>query len=599
MDQDLNTSTQRLERLRRQLDAHNLDALIIPRFDAHQGEYCAAHDERLAWATGFTGSAGVAIITKTEAVVFVDGRYTVQVRNQCDPNLFSFQHIFDEPLDEWLATHAAQNQLIGVDSLLIPSAWWDKFAQGAAAAGAELVATDGNLVDAVWDDQPEVPLSPVTPYPVERAGLSSLEKRQKIAEHLQNSGAELLVETQPDNIAWLLNVRGDDVEFNPIPHSFVVLDKTGKVTWFVDSRKLSNNLEDYELDGVSCVEPGVFLSCFASQTQTGDKVLMDPDFTPVAVRHAVEQAGGEAVLERGIITLTKAEKNETELAGLRACHIRDGIAWTEFAAWLKREVPARAKAGDPIYELEAEARILQERERQADFVYPSFRSISASGGNAAMCHYAATKDGNTAIPPDRTYLLDSGGQYLDGTTDATRTFAFGEVSDEFRRAYTAVFQGFVALASLRFPKGTQGHHIDAFARAPLWQLGLDYDHGTGHGIGHFLSVHEQPQRIGKPYNPVDLKPGMVMSIEPGFYVAEKFGIRIENLFEIVEEDDGFLAFRNISWIPIEPQMLDMASLTRAELKWLNAYNEELKAKLGPELSPDALDYLLSCTTLPG
>ncbi|AEV39931.1 Metallopeptidase family M24 (plasmid) [Pseudovibrio sp. FO-BEG1] len=597
-NQKFETTTDRLNLIRTELKNKGLDGVIIPRFDEHQGEYCAPHDERLAWATGFTGSAGLAIITADQAVMFVDGRYTVQVRNQCSSDLFSYQHIFDEPLENWISANMKAGQQIGVDPMLIPSTWWDRFAGGAEDAGAVLVATTSNIIDAVWSDQPEKPLAPITPYSLENAGKTSLEKRAEIALQLKDAGAKVLVETQPDNIAWLLNVRGDDVEFNPIPHSFLLLKDDGSASWFVDSRKLSNDLSEYELENVETADPSSFISSLEKMTDKGTQVLIDPMFSPVATRLAVQAAGGVPVMKPGAVTLTKAKKNESELKGLRDCHIRDGIAWTEFSAWLKREVPQRAEAGDPVHELEAEERILMERQRQKDFVYPSFRSISAAAGNAAMCHYAATEASNTAILPENTYLLDSGGQYQDGTTDATRTFAFTETSEEFKRAYTAVFKGFVALASLRFPKGTQGHHIDGFARRPLWELGLDYDHGTGHGIGHFLSVHEQPQRIGKPYNPVDLVAGMVMSIEPGYYVADQYGIRIENLFEIVEEDDGFLAFRNLSYIPIEPQMLNMVDLTRAEIKWLGDYNADLKRVLGPELSPDAYDYLMRCTELP-
>ncbi len=591
-------TSDRLNRIRDALKRNSLDAVIIPRFDEHQGEYCAPHDERLAWATGFTGSAGLAIITADQAVMFVDGRYTVQVRCQCSSEFFSYRHIIDEPLETWISANMKAGQQIGVDPMLIPSIWWDRFAGGANGAGAALVATTSNIIDAVWSDQPERPLSPITPYSLEKAGKTSLKKRQEIAAHLKHKGAKMLVETQPDNIAWLLNVRADDVEFNPIPHSFLLLKDDGSANWFVDSRKLSNSLDEYELEDVEPADPSGFISSLRKMTGQGTQVLIDPLFSPVATRLAVQAAGGVPVLEQGVITLTKAKKNTIELKGLRNCHLRDGIAWTEFSAWLKREVPQRAEAGDPVHELEAEERILTERKRQKDFVYPSFRSISAAAGNAAMCHYSATEASNTAILPEYTYLLDSGGQYIDGTTDATRTFAFSETSEEFRAAYTAVFKGFVALASLRFPKGTQGHHIDGFARRPLWDLGLDYDHGTGHGIGHFLSVHEQPQRIGKPYNPVDLVAGMVMSIEPGYYVADQYGIRIENLFEIVEEEDGFLAFRNLCYIPIEPQMLNMVDLTRAEIKWLGDYNTDLKRVLAPELSPDAYDYLISCSELP-
>jgi len=319
--------------------------------------------------------------------------------------------------------------------------------------------------------------------------------------------------------------------------------------------------------------------------------LFDPNFSPVAVRQTLEKAGATPISEVGFLTRTKAKKNLTELEGLRLCHIHDGVAMTEFSAWLTETVPERAVSGHPLTEREAEEKALGFRKERPGFLSESFNSISAAGGNAAMCHYSTSQTRNAQILPQHPYLLDSGGQYETGTTDVTRSFAFGAFPEGYKRAYTAVFKAFHAIATLRFPKGTQGHHIDAICRRPLWDLGYDYDHGTGHGIGHRLSVHEQPQRIGKPVNPIDLKPGMVLSIEPGHYVPGVYGIRIENLFEIVEADDGFLEFQNLTWVPIQTDMLIVHDLTSDEREWLGSYHAKVKSTLEPFLSENALAWL--------
>ena len=565
----------RIALLQKRMKALGLDGYIVPRYDAHQGEYVADHDARLAWLTGFTGSAGMALITADLAAMFVDGRYTVQVRNQCPHPVFEHHHFFDDPIDLWLAKHMQHGQSIGFDAMLLPPNWHRRFAKAAEAAGAQLIAIEHNPVDAIWTDQPPPPLGRITAFALQFAGRSFTEKRTELLDQMRVLGAQHCVETQPDNIAWFLNVRGNDVAYNPIPHSFLLIDKAGATSWFVDSRKLDSALLESLPEGLSVYEPAAFLRNLGAAVNPGDKVMLDPDFSPVAALLAVEKAGGKPLEQRSPITLTKACKNRTELSGLRDCHVEDGIAWVQFSEWLAKTVPERAALGNPVSEHEAEEKMLAFRQMRPGFIYDSFNPISAAAGNAAMCHYATSATSNAPILPQSPYLLDSGGQYETGTTDATRSFAFGQRPEGYDRAYTAVFKAFVALATLRFPKGTQGHHIDAICRRPLWDLGMDYDHGTGHGIGHSLSVHEQPQRIGKPYNPVDLKPGMVMSIEPGHYLAEVYGIRIENLFEIVEAEDGYMEFANLTLIPIQTEMLQVPMLSQAERLWLNSYHAEV------------------------
>ncbi|MEO1110488.1 MAG: aminopeptidase P family protein [Pseudomonadota bacterium] len=577
--------------LRTQLQEQGLDAFILPRYDSHQGEYVAPHDERLAYVTGFTGSAGMAIVTPETVALFVDGRYVVQAANQCPGSHFSHLHLFANPPELWLASVAQEGWQIGFDAMHLPPVWYDRFAEALKETGADLRETRANPVDTIWPDQPPEPESQIETFPLQFAGKSTNDKISDLVAELTRRGAELLVETQPDNIAWLLNVRGSDVAFNPVPNSFLLVQRSGQVHWFVSDKKCNTDLIEHLPDDVKMHSPDRFLSVLEDLVAQGQGVVFDPEFSPVAVRQVLRRAGANDLSIKGVLSGTKARKNQTELEGMRACHVRDGVAWTEFCAWLAAEVPARAAKQNWVTEREAEKKIFECRRTQPGYIYDSFNSISAAGANAAMCHYATEPDNTVPILPEGTYLLDSGGQYDTGTTDATRCFSFGATRpDGFDRAYTAVFKAFHALATLRFPRGTQGHHIDAICRRPLWDLGLDYDHGTGHGIGHRLSVHEHPQRIGKPYNPVDLVPGMVLSIEPGYYEAHRFGIRIENLFEIVEARDGFLEFSNMTWIPIQTDMLLVEMLTEAEIAWLNDYHSAVLNRLRSELSSEGLAW---------
>ncbi|WP_294223400.1 aminopeptidase P family protein [uncultured Shimia sp.] len=576
--------------LRAEMRVRGLDAFILPRYDAHQGEYVAPHDERLQYVTGFSGSAGMAIVTMDEVAMFVDGRYSVQVREECLGAVFSFHHLFEEPPEDWLADHAGDWWRIGFDAMHLPPSWYDRFADALTEKGAQLAAQNDNPVDFIWDEQPSSPMGQVTAMPLQFAGRATLEKVAELTAFMAQEQAQFHVETQPDNIAWCLNVRGDDVPFLPIPQSFMLVSDTGAVTWFVEPEKLPADLAATLPENICVVPPHGFLPFVRASVKTWQKVLVDPEFSPVAVCLALENIGAKIDRRTSHLTYLKTLKNAVELEGMRACHIQDGVAVTEFSAWLAETVPARAAAGDPLRESEAEAEVQALRQASGSFLSESFNTISAAGGNAAMCHYATTEIRDAEILPEAPYLLDSGGQYETGTTDITRSFAFGQRPAGYDQAYTAVFKAFYALATLKFPRGTQGHHIDAICRRPLWDLGLDYDHGTGHGIGHRLSVHEHPQRIGKPVSEVDLVPGMVMSIEPGHYVAGLYGIRIENLFEIVEEENGFFGFRNLTWVPIMTEMLDFDALTAAEIDWLATYHQHVETKLAPLLSGRALAW---------
>ena len=580
--------------LRAKLAEEGLDGYVVPRFDEHQGEYCAEHDNRLAHVTGFTGSAGVAIVMRDRAAIFVDGRYQVQVREEIDQGLFAIEHFHDAPLKDWLRKNLRSGERVGFNAMLLPSTWDADCGASVKAAGAHWVPVTDDLVDTIWVDQPERPLGKITAFPIARSGETVADKKRRIAAALADEGADFLVETQPDNIAWFLNVRGSDVAFNPMPQSFLIVDRAGTAEWLVDHRKLPNDLSDFELDGVTTAEPQTLLQRVRAKS-SGRTLLLDPAFAPSAVAHAARAAGGTVRLARSPLTLAKMVKNPVELAGFRDCHRHDGAAWIRFFAWLEKHGAAREAAGRPVTELEAEEKILAFRQMTEDFVEPSFRSISAAAGHAAMCHYAASTMSNAPITDKGVYLLDSGGQYLSGTTDATRTTALAPVSDEIRQRYTAVLKGFISMMALKFPAGTCGHHLDAFARRPLWELGLDYDHGTGHGVGHFLSVHEQPQRFDRRINEIVLAPGMVTTIEPGYYKDGEYGIRIENQVEVVAAPDGFLRFRTLTLIPIDLRLADLRALTQAECRWLNAYHAEVAAAMEGLLDVEAAAWLAART----
>lgn len=592
MTQQAHWTPARLDLLRAEMAARGLSAFIVPRFDAHQGEYIAPHDERLRYVTGFSGSAGVAIVLADRIVLFVDGRYQVQARGETDPAHVEIAHFHEDPLERWLATHAQKDWRIGFNPMLVPATWHGAWEAALAETGATLAPQAEDPVDAIWADQPAPPTVPVRPFT--EGGESASEKRRRIGAELAAAGTDLLIETQPDNIAWLLNVRGGDVAFNPMPQSFLLLDSAGKSEWFVDARKLPNQLEDFELEGVSIADPTRFLSRL-SERSAGLTVQADPGFSPLAAGQAAGSGGGTLVHRPSPVTLAKARKNPVELAGFRDCHVEDGVALTQFMAWLHAEAPRRAAAGQPIDEIEAEERVLAFRQGRPGFLEPSFRTISAAGANAAMSHYAASPDSAAPITATAPYLLDSGGQYTTGTTDVTRTTAIGPMPDDIRRAYTGVLKGFISMMSLQFPEGTCGHQIDGFARRALWDMGMDYDHGTGHGVGHVLSVHEHPQRFSRFVNAVPLVAGMVVTIEPGHYVEGYYGMRVENQVEIVSGAPGYLRFETLTLAPIDTALCIPEALSDQEKAWLNAYHQRVQARLSPMLDPETRDWLDQAT----
>lgn len=588
------TIGERLAALRAQMAVRGYDGFIVPRADAHQSEVSAPRDNCLAFISGFTGSAGLALVLAETALIFVDGRYDIQVRREVDETLFEIRHLHHAPIDHWMRHHARAGLAIGFDPMLITGALHDRMAVAMASVGGRLVPCADDLFDLVWPARPPAPVGPVLAMPASVAGETSADKRRRAGQAIRQAGAVTLVETLPDNIAWLLNVRGADIAMNPVPQSFLLLATDGSAEWFVDSRKIGNDRADFELEGVRLTAPAQFLDRITEIVRNGP-VLADPQFSPVAVRLAVEAAQGTMIAQANPLTLLKARKTAVELAGYRRCHVEDGAALTEFLAWVSSEGRRRETSDHPVTELEAEARLLAFRQCRQGFLEPSFRSISASGENAALCHYTAAEASNAAIDSRAPYLIDSGGQYLDGTTDVTRTLFLGPATAEIRRTYTAVLKGFLALIMTTMPIGTQGHQLDAFARRPLWDLGLDYDHGTGHGVGHRLLVHEYPHRFSKLATPYGLEPGHIMTIEPGYYEAGRYGLRIENQVEVVEAGPGFCRFASLTLAPIDLSAANLPDLTAAEIAFLDAYHRQVRAALLPLVSTSAQAFLIDQT----
>ncbi|QMR74204.1 aminopeptidase P family protein [Enterobacter sp. RHBSTW-00175] len=581
-------TTSSLAALRQWLEENHLDGMIVPRADAWQSEYCAPYDEKLAWLTGFDGSAGLALVLKDKALLFVDGRYQVQARVQVNLDDVEIHHLHNEPLAQWLAQNIKEGTRIGFEALLMTNSDYQQL----SATPCELVPLKTSPFDTLWAGRPAAPAGLIREMPDAVSGESSADKRQRVAKILAEKNADYLAITLPDNIAWLLNVRGSDIPTSPVPLSFALLNRDGAVEWFVNDNKLSE-LPDAVKEAFTLSPQDAFIGR-CQEISKGKRVLVDADSAPVALRFAIEPQG-EIVWQTDPITLMKAGKNPTELAGYRDCHHQDGAAWVNFLAWLSREVPQRVAAGKPLTELDVQAQQLVFRERQPGFIEQSFATISASSSNAAMCHYHSSETSNKPIGHDHFYLNDSGGQYRNGTTDATRTLAWGKVEPQQRLHYTAVLKGFLSLITLQFPSGTQGHQLDAFARRPLWEMGLDYDHGTGHGVGHQLLIHENPHRLAKKVNPWPLVAGNIMTIEPGYYLADSHGIRIENQVEIVESRPGFCKFASLTLIPIDLSQVELHLLNEQEKQWLDEYHQQVRDVLSPRVDSDARPWLFEAT----
>lgn len=582
------TGPARLDRLRTQLREAGLDAFLVPRADAHQGEYVAPSDERLAWLTSFTGSAGLAVVTVEDAALFVDGRYTLQAANEvATGSVTILRHPEDKPTD-WLAGKLEAGSRVGFDPWLHTAGQVESDTGALAAKGMELVRTE-NLVDRIWDDRPAPPGAPLVIHSEEHAGRSSAQKRAEIAAELAGAGQSACVLTLPDSIAWLQNVRGSDIPRVPVALAFAILARDGSVRLFVEPSRCDAELRAHLGEGVSVEPPANFAAALGALS---GKVRVDKATAPVRIADLLEAAGATLAWGQDPCILRKARKTETEIAGARAAHLRDGAAMARFLAWVDAEV----RQGG-VSEIDVVLRLEAFRRETGCLRDISFETICGSGPNGAIVHYRVSEASNRVIAPGDILLVDSGGQYADGTTDITRTIATGEVPDAASRAFTLVLKGLIAMSRLRWPPGLTGRDIDCAARAPLWRAGLDYDHGTGHGVGSYLSVHEGPQSLSRRSTAI-IEPGMILSIEPGYYRPDAFGIRIENLAFVhpphIPEggDRPMLGFETLTFAPIDRRLINLKLLDSSEIGWLNEYHAGVLARIGPLVDDATRKWLI-------
>ena len=600
----MNVHQTRLDDLRKELKRRELDGFVVPISDEHMSEYVGAYAQRLAWLTGFGGSAGSAVVLADEAAMFVDGRYTLQVREQVDSQLFGYESTLSTSIPAWLAQHAAAGARIGFDPWLHGNPWVAACSAALAAKGAAMVATDGNPIDAVWTDRPAPSLAPAMVHSNDYAGQSSEAKRSAVAEWLSERGLDAAVISALDGVAWLLNLRGADVERTPVALSFVLAHADGTAELFIAEEKVTPELRAHLGNAVTVRSREDFVPQL--QALAGQKVAVDPERSVAAVFSALEGAGALVCPTTDPTVLAKAVKNPTEQAGQRAAQARDGAAIARFLHWLSIEAP-----NGGLDELSAAARLQAFREDTGLLRDLSFDTISAAGAHAASPHYKVDAASNIPIEPNSIYLVDSGGQYLDGTTDITRTIWTGPglPSAEHKDRFTRVLKGHLTLAMATFPRGTNGSQLDSFARMHLWHAGVDYAHGTGHGVGSFLSVHEGPQRIaksagGQAGTGQELLAGMILSNEPGYYKSGAYGIRIENLVlveprEIAGAEGEFLGFETLTFAPIDAALVEQSLLSGEEIGWWNNYHARVEAVLAPQLDGAALDWLkASCAPLP-
>ncbi|HDM8156411.1 aminopeptidase P family protein [Vibrio harveyi] len=588
-----NDTQSRVNAIREWLAQHNIDALLVPHEDEYLGEYVPAHNERLHWLTGFTGSAGAAVITKDKAAIFVDGRYTVQVTKQVPADLFEYRHLIEEPALDWIKDHLANGASVAIDPRMHNSAWLD-MAQAKLAGALELKILASNPIDELWHDRPAPVVSDVRLMATEAVGQSSESKRQEIAELVKKTGADSAVITALDSICWLLNVRGLDVSRLPVLLSHAILHSDSSVEYFLDPARLPADFDAHVGAGVTVHHPEALQARL--ETLTGKNVLVDPATSNAWFKLVLQNAGASVVSKADPCLMPKAAKNAVEIAGMKACHIRDGVAMSKFLSWLDAEVVA----GNLHDEATLADKLEAFRSEDPTLMDLSFDTISAAGGNAAMCHYNHENQPEPGkLELNTLYLVDSGGQYLDGTTDITRTIAIGQPSPEMTKQFTLALKGHIGVARSRFPKGTRGYQIDTLARQHLWAEGYDYDHGTGHGVGHFLSVHEGPASISKKQIDVPLTEGMVLSNEPGYYRADAFGIRIENLELVVETptngDFPVLSFESLTRCPIDKRNINVDMLTRPELAWLNDYHQKVWDEISPLVEGDVIEWLRQAT----
>ncbi|MGX9427425.1 MULTISPECIES: aminopeptidase P family protein [Bradyrhizobium] len=587
--------TARLATFREELARRKLTGFVIPRADQQQNEYVAPSEERLAWLTGFTGSAGLAIVLMQEAALFVDGRYTLQAGKQVDQKAWQIQPLVDPPPEQWLTKHLSAGDRLGFDPWLHTSAAAERLAAACAKAGAELVAVDSNPVDAIWTERPRPPLGPVSIHGLPFAGEAEAAKVERIRDEINKLGVDALVLSDSHAVAWTFNIRGADVSHTPLPLSYALVPREGRPTVFIDHRKLSNLTRDHLEQSADVEEPDRLTLKLTELAQRGGSIALDNATAADALNRLITSAGGTPVRGNDPVSLLKAVKNAAEIQGTRTAHQRDAVALARFLAWIDREAPAGG-----LTEIDTVEALETFRRDTGALKDVSFPTIAGTGPNGAIVHYRVTRKSNRRIAPGDLLLIDSGAQYEDGTTDVTRTIAIGQPTDEMRDRFTRVLRGHIAIARAVFPDGTTGAQLDTLARQYLWQAGIDFEHGTGHGVGSYLSVHEGPARISK-LGTTPLKRGMILSNEPGYYKTDAYGIRIENLelvigIDISGAEKPMNGFDTLTLAPIDRRLIDVTMLSEAELKWLNDYHARVRAEVRPRLDDDATKLWLDEAT---
>jgi len=572
----------RLKALREGLARRKLRGFVVPRADQQQNEYVAPSEERLSWLSGFTGSAGLAVVLDNEAALFVDGRYTLQAAKQVDREAWTIEPLVEPPPESWLAKHLHHGDRLGYDPWLHTPAAAERIAAACTRAGAELIAVQSNPIDTIWADRPPPPLAPISVHGSQFAGEAEADKLDSIRAEIGKLAVDALVLSDSHAVAWTFNIRGGDVAHTPLPLSYALVPKAGRPTVFIDHRKLSNATRDHLEQAADVREPDALVPELTALAQSSASIALDSATAADALSRLIKAAGGKAVPGNDPTSLLKAVKNATEIAGTRTAHRRDAVALARFLAWVDREAPKGA-----LTEIDTVAALETFRRESGLLKDVSFPTIAGTGPNGAIVHYRVTRNSNRRIAPGDLLLVDSGAQYEDGTTDVTRTIAVGEPTAEMRDRFTRVLRGHIAIARAVFPDGATGAQLDTLARQFLWQAGIDFEHGTGHGVGSYLSVHEGPARISK-LGTTPLKRGMILSNEPGYYKTDSYGIRIENLelvtaTEVASAEKPMNAFETLTLAPIDRRLIEVAMLSEAERDWLNTYHARVRNEVRPHL----------------
>ncbi len=591
---------QRVTALRARFSDLGIDGFLVPRADEYQGEYVPASSERLSWLTGFTGSAGVALVTQSQAIIFVDGRYTTQLKEQVDAGVFEGGDLVNKPPHAWLPQNAPKGFRLGIDPWLHTAAEVRKLEAALLEIEGSLVFVTSNPLDSIWDDRPADPVGAVVIQTLEHAGVLASEKIVRIATEVKEKGAAGVLITDPSSVAWIFNVRGADVPHTPHPLARAIITAEGKPEIFVDHAKTGIETRAYLAQLATQRQPEEFEGRLDALAGAGGPILLDPDLAPIALSLHIEKVGGRVVEAADPAKLARACKNKTELDGSARAHVQDGVAVVEFLYWLDQKAPGSITEIGAVEALEA-ARLRVGERLQNPLKDISFDTIAGAGEHAAIMHYRVTNETDRSIGEGELFLVDSGAQYVNGTTDITRTVAIGAVPDDRKRFFTLVLKGMIAISTARFPDGTRGCDLDPLARINLWKAGGDFAHGTGHGVGSYLSVHEGPQRIAR-HSTQPLLPGMILSNEPGYYRPGHYGIRIENLIYVADAqgvvggDQPMLSFETLTFCPIDRRLVLVELLDAGELEWLNSYHAKTRDTLSPLIEDASIrDWLVQAT----